>query len=89
MLRLATFLLVVAVFTSAIAVIEARHESRKLFVQLQLAERQRDLMNEEWGRLQLEQATWATHGRIERLAREKLDMIVPASDSIVLVTVDE
>jgi len=81
--------LVLAVFSSAILVIDARHESRKLFVQLQLAERQRDQMNEEWGRLQLEQATWATHGRIERLAREKLDMIVPKTNAIVLVTVDE
>lgn len=89
MLRLVLAMLVLAIFTSSIAVIEARHESRKLFVQLQLAERQRDHMNEEWGRLQLEQATWATHSRIERLAREKLDMVVPKSDSIVLVTVDE
>jgi len=89
MLRVTLLVLLLAMFSSAIAVIDARHESRKLFVQLQLAERQRDQMNEEWGRLQLEQATWATHGRIERLAREKLDMVVPPSDQMVLVTTDE
>jgi cell division protein FtsL len=42
-------------------------------------------MNIEWGQLQLEQSTWATHGRIEKLARTRLQMLTPAADAIVIV----
>ena len=76
------FLLVLA---SAVAVIYSKHESRKLFVQLQVLKNERDRMDTEWGRMQLEQSTWATHGRIERLARTKLDMTIPRADSVVII----
>ena len=58
-------LLGAAVFFSAVQVVIARHETRKLFVEIQAQEKQRDNLNEEWGRLQLEQSTWATDARIE------------------------
>lgn len=77
--------LALAVFASALAVVLARHESRKAFVELQQIEAERDAMQEEWGRLQLEQATWGTHGRVEELARAELQMTQPAPDKIVLV----
>jgi len=76
------FLLVLA---SAVAVIYSKHESRKLFVQLQVLKKERDRMDTEWGRMQLEQSTWATHGRIERLARTKLDMTIPRADSVIII----
>ncbi|HEY0635712.1 MAG TPA: cell division protein FtsL [Gammaproteobacteria bacterium] len=78
-------LLAVSVFVSAIAVIYSIHQSRKLFVQLQSLQAQRDAMDVEWGRLQLEQSTWATDARIEELARRKLDMIIPAQGAVVMV----
>ena len=74
------------VIASALSVVWAKHESRKLFVTLQKLERVRDDLNVEWGRLQLEQSTWATHGRIEAVAREQLAMQLPQAESIVLVT---
>ncbi|HKK06105.1 MAG TPA: cell division protein FtsL [Gammaproteobacteria bacterium] len=77
--------LAAAVFVSAIAVVYAKHESRKLFVELQGLQQKRDAMNVEWGQLQLEQSTWATHGRIERVARNKLGMVVPAHENVVIV----
>jgi cell division protein FtsL len=70
---------------SALSVVESRHESRKLFVELQRYEKQRDKMTEEWGRLQLEQATWGTYSRIEEVAREKLEMELPVTENIKLV----
>lgn len=86
MIRHATVLvLVAAVFTSAMAVVLARHQNRKLFVELQALNQQRDALNDEWGRLQLEQATWGAHGRVEDLARSKLGMTVPMADQIILV----
>ncbi len=80
------FLLIgMLVVWTALSVVGTRHENRKLFVQLQAMEAQRDLMNEDWGRFQLEQATWGTHSRIEEVAREKLEMELPVSENINLV----
>ena len=80
-----TFALVVAVFTTAIQIVMSQHNARKTFIELQKLEIVRDELNEEWGRLQLEQSTWATDDRIERIAREKLNMRNPENSSIVLL----
>ena len=77
--------LVLAALVSAIAVIEVKHESRKRFVELRALEKARDAMNVEWGQLQLEQGTWATHSRVERLARKKLHMLIPDMQSVVII----
>jgi cell division protein FtsL len=77
--------LVVAVMVSAEAVVRSKHESRKLFVQLQGLEKARDQMSVEWGQLQLEQGTWATHGRVERIARKRLNMVIPKNEQVVIV----
>jgi cell division protein FtsL len=77
--------MVLVVLASAIAVIEVKHESRKRFVELRTLEKARDAMNVEWGQLQLEQGTWATHSRVERLARKKLHMVIPDMKSVVIV----
>jgi cell division protein FtsL len=61
----------------ALAVVTARHQARKLFVELQAAEKQGRDLDIEWGRLQLEQSTWAMHARIEEIARGQLRMAVP------------
>ncbi len=85
MSRLVMVVLVAAVFASAIEVVLCQHESRKLFVQIQALDRARDKLNEQWGRLQLEQSTWATADRIETLARTKLGMHEPdVNDTILL-----
>ena len=76
--------LAVMLISTAVSVVFARHESRKLFVSLQQLERERDDLNIEWGRLQLEQGAWSSHGRIERIAREKLEMRMPDASSMVI-----
>ncbi len=70
---------------SAIGVVYTKHQSRKLFAELQQLQTERDRMDVEWGRLQIEQSTLATHTRIEALAREKLSMATPAPKSVVIV----
>lgn len=79
-------LLYCALFVSAIEVVIARHETRKLFIEIQALEKDRDQLNEEWGRLQLEQSTWATDDRIESFARIRLGMKTPDRKSMVLLT---
>jgi len=77
--------MIFVVLASAVAVIEAKHESRKRFVALQVLEKARDQMNVEWGQLQLEQGTWATNSRVERIAREQLHMVIPKMEDVVIV----
>ncbi|MBS93132.1 MAG: cell division protein FtsL [Chromatiales bacterium] len=75
----------IAVITTAIACVYARHESRKQFSLLQQLIVQRDALEVDWGRLQIEQSTWSTHSRVERLARRKMGMRNPAPDEIMVV----
>jgi cell division protein FtsL len=78
-------LLVLAVVASALTLVWARHEARSQFVELRAMEAERDGLDIQWGQLQLEQSTWATHGRIERIAREQLAMRTPAAAEVVIV----
>ena len=70
---------------SAIALIYTKHESRKLFVALERLTTERDELNIEWGQLQIEQSTWATHARIERVALEELSLARPKSTEIYVI----
>jgi len=45
----------------------------------------RDRLNEEWGRLQLEQATWSLHSLVEQEARQELGMVTPGAQDIVVL----
>lgn len=79
-------LLGITVFFSAVMVVIARHDTRKLFVEIQSLEKDRDDLNEEWGRLQLEQSTWATDARIESVSKTELHMIEPEARSVYLIS---
>ncbi len=78
-------LLGLAVLGSAMAVVHAEFESRRLFVELEELRKQRDRLDREWRNLRLEQSTWAVHGLIERHARERLDMHAPSAAEIVVI----
>jgi len=67
----------IAVVASAVAVVDARQENRRLFVSLTQLEAQRDELDIEFGQLQLEQATWADTARVEQVARGDLGLVFP------------
>ncbi len=73
------------VIVSALGVVYSSYKSRQLFSELQQEKRQAMRLEENWGRLLLEQGTWASHSRIERLAKSKLKMVIPTPESIVVV----
>jgi len=75
----------VAVTLTALGVVYTQHRSRAEFVALQHLERVQAELDTQWGRLELEQSTWSTHGRIERIARERLDMRQPDFDRAEIV----
>lgn len=83
-------LLLISVFVvvcvlSALAIVYTKHDSRKLFVKLEELTAERDALNIEWGQLQIEQSTWATHARIERVAVEEMSLVRPQSDEIYVI----
>ncbi len=70
---------------SAIALVYTKHESRKLFVELESLTDERDELNIEWGQLQIEQSTWATHARIEQVAVDDLSLVRPKATEIYVI----
>jgi len=83
---LALLLLALAVLASAVGSVQVQHQRRALFVELQRLERERDALRVHWGRLKLEQSTWSTHERVERIAIDTLGLVPPPADAVVLVT---
>ena len=79
-------LLLLAAMASAIGVVYLRHRHRQAFIELTQLERARDELRIDYGRLQLEQATWAETGRIEQVARTRLGMDAPTPDDIIVVS---
>lgn len=77
--------LLLLVVVSSLAVVQARHNSRSVFSDLQAEKAVRDNWEVQYGQLQLEKGAWATHGRIERLARDNLKMKIPNQQSVVLI----
>jgi cell division protein FtsL len=77
--------LAVLVMISAFGVIYAKHQSRKQFVELQALHKARDDMDIEWGQLQLEQGTLATHSRVEKTAGTRLGMVMPDTKQVVIL----
>lgn len=83
--RLLTAAIALLLFGSSLGVVFSTHQARRLFVELQGLQKVRDDLNTQWGRLQLEQSTWATHGRIEKIANNRLDMVIPPPGAVVIV----
>lgn len=87
MARLNVLLLIVVV-ACALGLVTSQHKARKLFVDLQYEKERAQQMDVEWGKLQLEQSTLAMPTRVEKLARQQLQMHLPANDQIYLVRID-
>jgi cell division protein FtsL len=78
-------LLWLAVLGSAVQVIYARHKARDIFVHLEKLNTERDSLDMEWGRLQLEQSYWSSHAFVERVANAKLQMNLPQTRDVRIV----
>jgi cell division protein FtsL len=81
----ATLVLLSLVIACALALVTAQHQARKLYVELQKEQELANQLEVEYGQLQLEQSTWATHGRIEKIAGRELRMRVPGSSQTQIV----
>jgi len=70
----------------ALGVVTSQHKARKLFSELQQEQELSRQLEVEWGQLQLEQSTWATHARIEKIASKTLQMRIPDANRIQVIT---
>jgi cell division protein FtsL len=82
---IAVLLLAGGVTASGVSVTGAKHRARQLFVELEELNRELDRLQIDWSNLQIEQSTFATHPRIEALARERLHLTTPADEQLVVV----
>jgi len=82
---LLVFVFALVCVLSSMALVYTKHESRKLFVELERLTHERDDLNIEWGQLQIEQSTWATHARIERVATDDLSLVRPEATEIYVI----
>lgn len=84
-IRVVLVMLWFLVLMAAVGVVWSKQQSRNQFVELQRLEKQRDQLDTEWGQLRLEQSTWVTYGRIEKIAREDLRMVMPDPNQVHLI----
>ncbi len=80
-----TSLLVLAVLTSALSVVYVTHATRSLTAAIQQTLVERDHLHVQWGQLLLERGTWVTQARIQHVAEQQLDMIIPERKSIIII----
>jgi cell division protein FtsL len=66
--------LLLAVLVSAVYLVSVQYDSRRLFAEFDKARSEAKRLESEYERLQVEKRAQATPSRVERLAREKLQM---------------
>ena len=76
-------LLLTIVLGSALTVIYVKHQSRVLFAELRNIQKLQDQQVIQWGRLQLQNSTLATHSNVESRARKDLKMRLPEDVKLV------
>ncbi|MES2184666.1 MAG: cell division protein FtsL [Pseudomonadota bacterium] len=69
-----SIVLLMAVLASALYLVHVQYESRQLFTAMEVATAEAHRLEVERGRLQVEQRAQATPLRVEKLARDQLNM---------------
>ena len=78
-------LLVAVTVLCALLLVTSQHKARRLLDEVELEQEKTRRLDVERGQLQLEQSTWATPSRVEKLARERLRMLAPDPRRTVVV----
>jgi len=81
-------LLLAAVVICALSVVTSQHRARKLYIELQKQKELAQQMDVEWGQLQLEQSTWATPARVEKIAVRQLQMQLPGNGQVRFIRIE-
>ena len=81
-------LLLAVIVLSSLALITSQHQARKLYNELQMEQAAAKRLEEEIARLQVEQSSWSTPSRIERIARDRLGMRAPDTSRTRVLAVE-
>lgn len=81
---LVCMVLMLLVLAQALGVIYTKQNKRLLHANLQNLYALRDKLQVEWSQLLLEQGTWEADARVERVARDRLDMVVPEKVNVII-----
>lgn len=84
-IRLVVIVLWFAVLATSAGVVFVSYGGRMQFAELDRQIAERDRLNVEWNRLQLEQGTYTTPGFVEQVAINKLHMSAPVPSDVRLV----
>ncbi|MFT7387911.1 MAG: cell division protein FtsL [Candidatus Endobugula sp.] len=82
-------LLWVMMLVSALTVVYSAYDTRNKFNALEVLRSEQDALQVEWGKYLLEESAWASYGRIEKVAIEKLAMEIPTGEQLILVVPNE
>ncbi len=66
--------LFVMVFINAIAVVYVKHQSRDLYSDIRVLQKQQDVLTIDWSRLQIQSSTLTNAAYVEQVARQQLGM---------------
>ena len=75
-----------AVLASAAGAVYAKYRARALFMQLTQLRTAREALDDDWGRLQLEQSAWSAYSLVESVASDRLHMRTPDPRAIEIIT---
>ncbi len=70
---------------TAVAVVYSKHLSRERYAQISQSQKLIDELDVQWSQLQIEESTFSEHGRVERTARDRLDMVLPGVEGSVMI----
>lgn len=73
------------VLVSGLCVVYSSHQCRLLNSELALREQEKHSLEVVWAKYLLEESSLASLSRVEKLARQKLNMQVPVLEQIVMV----
>jgi cell division protein FtsL len=79
--------LVLITFTVYITInfVYLQHKTRKEFVELQKHIDKETELSAEWGKLQIEHSTLVANSRIETIAKNQLNMLLPEGNKIISI----
>ena len=72
-------MLLTALVFCAVMLVHVSHQSRRLFIELELEQDRAKQMEVEWSQLQLEQSALGKFARIEAMAKRDLNMVTVAT----------
>ncbi len=83
------FILFFFIIAMSLGVVTSQHKARKLHYVLEGLHEEAKKYDVQYGKLQLEQSTWAMHSRVEWMASKKLKMQVPDVKRIEVILLDK